>query len=342
MRNQPIALGPPIALATKMRLMSLFVFATATLAAQSQSVLAALASGTYFPLDVGDRWVYRIDDRLNTARYQTWRVDRTAPFNGNTYSIVAIEGPDPLYAEYWFRADSGGKVYLRGANGDLLFLDPSIVGSNTVMVQLMSTAGAASTPLGTFPDTVRYANPMGLNYETGILARGLGVLSSTEIMETGSSGGPVFIRTLVEATVAGGLHFPAPTAGIELGMESFDLDVTGKNVTNCAVPCYFAACGLVPGADPAGTYKPCARARVALRNWPAGQSRTVHLQLLASDGSAAFDQTSTLDAAPDESVTFFRVLLYSAPNVPLPAGAYRLTAATSDGAAQSIVAVRIR
>ena len=63
------------------------------LPAQSPAVLAALATGTYFPLDVGDRWVYRIDDRLATGSYQTWRVDRTATQNGNTYSVMAIEGP---------------------------------------------------------------------------------------------------------------------------------------------------------------------------------------------------------------------------------------------------------
>jgi hypothetical protein len=108
------------------------------------------------------------------------------------------------------------------------------------------------------------------------------------------------------------------------------------------VPCYFVACGLAPGADPPGTYKPCAQARVALRNWPAGQSRTVRIELLAGDGSLAFDQTFTMDAAPAESVTFIQVPLYSAPNQPLPAGAYQLSARTADGAAQSAVTVEIR
>jgi hypothetical protein len=152
----------------------------------------------------------------------------------------------------------------------------------------------------------------------------------------------VLIRTLVEAVVAGGIHYPAQTSSLELGMESLNLNVSAGQVTNCAVPCYFAACDEAPGGDPAGTYKPCAQARVALRNWQAGQSRTVRLELLAPDGSAAFDQTFTLDAAPDESVGFVRVLLYSAPNQPLPAGAYQLSARTADGAAQSVVTVTIR
>jgi hypothetical protein len=161
-------------------------------------------------------------------------------------------------------------------------------------------------------------------------------------METGSSGGPTLIRTLIEAEVAGAIRFPALEASMELGMESLSLNASGKQVTNCAVPCYFVACGLAPGADPAGTYKPCARARVALRNWPVGQSRTVRLQLLAPDGSAAFDQTFTMDSAAGESVSFVRVPLYSAPNQPLPAGAYQLSVKSADGAAQSSLTVQIQ
>jgi hypothetical protein len=306
------------------------------------AVLPAQSTGSYFPLDVGDRWVYREDDRIATAQYQTWRVDRTAAWNGTAYSVMAIEGPGTLYAEYWFRADSSGRVYILTGNGDQLFLDPNILAPNSGEVQLTGQGGAVTTPLGTFPDTVNYVNPMGLDYETGTLARGVGLLSSLTDLETGSSGGPTLIRTLVEAALAGSNRYPAQTSSIGLGMESLDLNVSGKQVTNCAVPCYFVACYLAPGADPPGTYKPCAQARVALRNWPAGLSRTVRLELLAADGSAAFDQTLAMDAAPVESVIFIQVPLYSAPNQPLPAGAYQLSAKTADGAAQSAVTVAIR
>jgi hypothetical protein len=181
-----------------------------------------------------------------------------------------------------------------------------------------------------------------LDIESGVLARGVGLLSSTTDMITGSSGGSTLIRTLVEAHVAGGIDFPAPQPSMELGMESLNLNVSGMQVTNCAVPCYFVACYLLPGADPAGTYKPCARARVALKNWPSGQSRTVTLQLLAPGGSAAFNSTFTMDSSATDSVTFLQVALYSAPNQPLAPGAYQLTAATADGAAQSAVAVKIQ
>jgi hypothetical protein len=190
---------------------------------------------------------------------------------------------------------------------------------------------------------VNYQNQLDeLDLETGILARGIGLLTSTDILETGSSGGATMIRTLVEAEVAGGIHFPALQSSIELGLESLNPNVSGMKVTNCAVPCYFAACHLAPGADPPGTYKPCAQARVALKNWPAGQSRAVTLQLLAPGGSAAFNQTFTMDSSATDSVTFLQVPLYSAPNVPLVPGAYRLSAATADGAAESSVTVKIQ
>lgn len=310
---------------------------------QSQAVLAALATGTYFPLDVGDRWVYREDTRITTAGYQTWRVDRTVNQNGYTYSVIAIEGPGSFYWESWFRTSEDGRIWLLTGKGDVLFLDPNIITPNSGEVQLSGSGGTLKTALGTFPDTVNYQNQIDdLDFERGTLARGIGLLTSTAILETGSSGGPILIRTLVEAHLAGGIDFPAPEASLELGMESTLLDVSGMKVTNCAVPCYFAACNIAPGADPPNTYKPCARARVALKNWPAGQSRQVALQLLAPDGSAAFHSTLTLDSSPTAAVTFLQVPLYSAPNQPIAPGSYQLTAATADGKAQSSLTIRIQ
>ena len=202
-----------------MRIVSFLMLLASALPAQSQAVLAALGTGSYFPLDVGDRWVYREDTRLATAQYQTWRVDRTVFANGYAYSAIAIEGPGTTYAEYWFRADSNGRVYILSGDGDRLFLDPTMVAPNSGQVQVTGPGGTVATSLGTFPDTVNYVNPMGLDYETGILARGVGVLSSTTIVEAGSSGGTALVRTLVEAEVAGGIQFPAPIASFELGME---------------------------------------------------------------------------------------------------------------------------
>jgi hypothetical protein len=304
--------------------------------------VSLLPAQSYFPLDVGDRWVYREDTRIGTATYQTWRVDRTETVNGNAYSVIAIEGPSGFYGESWFRADSSGRVYLLTGSGDMLFLDPNLLAPNSGQVQLQGKGGQTATALGTFSDTAPYINYVNdLDIENGVLARGIGLLSSTTIMNSGSSGGPTLIRTLVEAHLAGGIDYPALQSSIELGMESLALNVSGLKVTNCAIPCYFVAC-YIAGADPAGTYKPCAQARIALRNWPASQSRAVTLKLLAPGGSSAFSSTFTLDASLIDSVTFLQVPLYSAPNVPLAPGAYQLTASTADGAAQSAVTVTIQ
>ncbi|MBZ5583619.1 MAG: hypothetical protein LAQ30_15700 [Acidobacteriia bacterium] len=324
-----------------MRVASLLLLTASLSAAQSQAVLAVLSSGSYFPLDMGDRWVYRIDDRQSTASYQTWRIDRVEEIKGASYAVMAIEGPGSAFAESWFRADGSGRIYILTGDGERLFLDPSGQPAAEAELQVTGKGGAAATALGNFPDTLNYANRMGLILETGTLARGVGLVASAATMMTGSSGGFTQGRTLVEANV-GGIRFEAAAPSVQLALESLDLDVSGRGVTNCAVPCYFVACGLVPGADPPGTFKPCARARVALVNWPAGLSRTVRLQLVAPDGRPAYERTLALDSSPRESVAFVQTPLYSAANEPLPPGAYQLTARTTDGAAQAALALKIR
>src|SRR5580658_5941881 len=127
-----------------MRLMFLLLTLIASASAQSQAVLAALATGTYFPLDVGDRWVYREDTRVQTAAYETWRVDRTETANGQTYSVMAIEGPGSFYGEQWFRADSTGAVYLYTGSGEVLFMTAgagTANAGNQYQVQLQGSAG---------------------------------------------------------------------------------------------------------------------------------------------------------------------------------------------------------
>lgn len=311
------------------------------LMAQSTAVLAGLGTGSYFPLDVGDRWVYRIDSRAKTAAYETWRVDRTQALNGNTYSVIDIEGPNPPYYEAYYRADSSGRIWVANATGEQLFLDPAGQSSGAVL-QIISQGGPAKSSLGTFPNSLTYSNmmPGNLIQEIGTLAQGVGLLTSTANLLTGSSGGPVEIRTLVEAEVAGGIRFPAPVPSVQLGM-SLTLDVSGMNVTNCAIPCYFVACYL-GGADPVGTYKPCAEARIGLANWPAAASHSVVLQFLSPNGTALFSSTLSMDSSPIESVTFIQMPLYSAPNVPFPPGTYQLFAKSADGSAQSALSIQLQ
>jgi hypothetical protein len=322
----------------------LIVLAVLLPAQSSVQVAGALAAGSYFPLDAGNRWVYRVDSRGGTAGYETWRIDRTEEIGGKQYAVFTIIGSGVVLGESRFRADDQGRVFILTGTGDELFLDAR-AGAGPGILQPGGPGGTYTNPLGSFADTLKYSNRLdALDLETGILGRGIGLLSSTRVLETGSSGGFTSGRTLVEAVVGGGaIRFTAGAAGLHVGMENLTLDVTGKQVTNCVLPCYFAACGFAgPVPDPPGTYKPCARARVSLENWPADASRAVRLRLLAPDNTVLYDQPFTLVSAPGEVAITTQIPLYSAPNQPYPPGAYQLSAATADGAAQSAVTVVVR
>src|SRR3974377_256446 len=140
-----------------MRCLFILLLFTSLLAAQSPALIAGLGTGTYFPLDVGDRWVYRIDDRSSTGQYQAWRIDRTVTYKGTTYSAMRLEGPGTFVYEAWFRADSAGRVYMLGGSGDQLFLDPSGQSADAEL-QVTSRGPGFLAGLGTLPDTVSYTN----------------------------------------------------------------------------------------------------------------------------------------------------------------------------------------
>ena len=112
---------------------------------------------------------------------------------------------------------------------------------------------------------------------------------------------------------------------LELSAESVQLDVTGRQVTNCAVPCYFTACGMAPGADPAGTYKPCMQTRLMAENAPANTEAV--LELLNPLGTAVSTQTLPVSSP---GTVYVQMKLYSAPNVPYPPGDYQLRARLRD------------
>jgi len=329
-------------------LAAVLCFAAPVLSAQSSpQVSAALAAGSYFPLDVGNQWVFRIDDRLGTAlRYDTWRVDRTQDVNGKVYAVIGLYSDGRLYGESFFRADDQGKVYLLSGDGENLFLDERAAPAQTQgVLRIISRGGAAHSEVGDFADTLTYSNQVaGLILEIGTFGRGVGLLTSTQSLQTGSSGGLTDKRTLVEAMVGGSaIRFSAPTGAIRLSIDDLSPDLTNKKAANCALPCYFAACGLGGGQpDPPGTYKPCARARVGLENWPANASRAVQIRLISPRGAVLFDKSFTVAGnAGDASISTQIPLFVSADQAYSP-GTYRLSAATDDGTMQSSVAVQIR
>jgi hypothetical protein len=293
---------------------------------------------------VGNRWVYRIESRFGSGAYETWRIDRTEDAGGNTYAVVSIFGDSGVVGESFFRADDQDRVFLLTGSGEQLFLDARPAAVQGIL-QISSFRGQTASEVGTFADTISYSNRIdAFVLESGTLARGVGLLSSAQNLQAGSSGGFFSGRILVEAVVGGGaIRFNAPAAGLHVVMESLTFDLSNKAVANCARPCYFAACYLTPfPPDPPGTYKPCARARVGLENWPAGASRGVRLQLMGPAGLLLYDHAFTLAQAPGEVTITTQIPLFSEPSQPYPPGKYQLAVSTEDGNAQSLVIVQIR
>jgi hypothetical protein len=304
-------------------------------------VIAGAQQPSYFPIDLGNEWVYRIDSRIVSAQYQTWRVDRIETRAGVKWSVIQIIGPGTGFAESFFRVDDQGRIYQPKGDSEALFFDP-VAFSEQSTLKFMGRGGGYIGPLGSFSDTIAYRNDSnGFHFETGVLVRGVGLVSSTDSILGGSSGGFSEGRTLLEARLAGGVRLgPVPAASTELSLESLTLDVTGKKVTNCALPCYFAACGLVPFYDPPGTYRPCAQARVRVNAWPAASPARIALRLTAPDGETAW-QTTLADRVALGAV-YVQVPLYAKPNEPFPPGAYRLQLTLDEGAATASLPVEIR
>jgi hypothetical protein len=202
--------------------------------------------------------------------------------------------------------------------------------------------GSYSGPLGTFPDAVTLTGNRGsLLRDELTFVRGVGLAKTFTNMISGSSGGFSSSMDLVEVRLAGGIHLSVPAPRLSLATENTKLDVTGRQVTNCAVPCYFVACGLVPGADPPGTYKPCAQTRV---DAAAGADFMTQLELLNAAGDVVFRAAPSL-APAGEILRYVQIPLYSAPNEPLPTGLYRLMGkilSDDKEAASAVLTIEIR
>ena len=135
-------------------------------------------------------------------------------------------------------------------------------------------------------------NPViGKERRTGALAKSIGLTDLTYTVIAGSSGGFGFGYSLIRARIKGKLVYDdTPSLSLSLGVESQQLTLRPGLVPNCAVPCYFAACGLVPGADPPNTFKPCIRTELTL-NTPAPDATT------ASNSSPSSGKTASAACA---------------------------------------------
>ncbi|MBZ5611214.1 MAG: hypothetical protein LAP38_23380 [Acidobacteriia bacterium] len=274
-----------------------------------------LQGGSYFPLQLGNTWIYRSNSRLITGTYVVRSINATETIAGKTY-FVLTQGSDVVAK---LRGDDNGVIWMAAGDGEQVYLDPK-----SASVQKTSYSGL----LGDFSDALIASGFVNsLDFDTSTFVRGIGLARLTEDMVSGSSGGFAQSLELVEVRMPG-VRFSVPAPAINLSIETTDLDLTAKLVANCALPCYFTACGLGgPQPDPAGTYRPCAQARIEAVASPGAE---VQLQLIDGSGAAVFTTSASADAR-GSSLSYVRVPMYTALQPTssnftlLPAGQYRLT-----------------
>jgi len=275
-----------------------------TLASTRAAVQCDAAS--WWPLQVGNEWHFRLNSRSITGSHAVWRVTGTEDVNGTTWYRL---DPGPAGVSR-VRSAADGKIYSLAADGtERLLLDPS--GTEASFWRPGGRSAVAVTLAGTFGEELSWTGPIaGLGQESGRLVRGVGPSYYQSNVIAGSSGGFGQGLTLLEAVI-GGARFAPAYPGFELVLESKSVNLSTKSARNCAIPCYFVACF---GADPAGTYKPCMEAAVR-----GGSGR---LALVDPSGRTVFETPAN---------GWVRIPLYQNPATPLPPGNYTVSATGSGG-----------
>ena len=281
-----------------------------------------LRAGSFWPLQVGNTWIYRQNTRQVTSAYVTRTVTSTQELGGRTYSVLT--GGDA--ATMHLREDLDGRIWrftgTAASPREEILLDPA-----------SAIRAPFTSSLGSFPEAVSRVVTGGLVSETQFYVRGIGLARTQARLMTGSSGGLTDSLELVEVRLDG-VRLDLPVPALSLGIERTVLDVTGQDVTNCVIPPYCVACI----SDPPGTYKPCAQARVESR---ASTPYVLDLELLDAAGQIVFRASAS---GVGTLVRYVQLPLYTRPNEPVPPGAYSLVARLRNGPgvwATSSLAVRI-
>ncbi|HEY4360903.1 MAG TPA: hypothetical protein VGN17_08040 [Bryobacteraceae bacterium] len=286
-----------------------------------------LQGGSFLPLQLGNTWVYRYSTRFITSVYVTLKVTGTQQVNGKTYFVLSSVNFSPPSVYMIVRGDNAGRIWqLTGTASspqEALLLDPASVAH-----------APYSGPLGNFPDAIMLSPTSGgLIATSETFVRGLGLAHTYSTMLTGSSGGFTDGMDLVEARLGGGVQLAVPPpARFSLSLENLLFDVTGHNVMDCSVPCYFVACYLAPGADPPGTYKPCAQVRV--EGGTNVSAYALDLEVDDASGKAVYHAPSL----GGQDLEYVQIPLYAQPNQPFPPGQYQLVGRLSIPGAQIAVA----
>ena len=280
-----------------------------------------IVSESYFPLEVGNQWIYRFDSRIGTADYLTWTVTGHQRIADRLYSEISVTVGNTSTVAMLLREEAGIVYKLSGTTPqprEELYLNPRT-----------AQHGPFRNALGSYPDAASQTTQTPLSREAQVFVRGIGLVRSRADSLTGSSGRFVSGMELVDFRSATGPRVEGPvTPRIGISIEAAVLDGTGRQLTNCAIPCYFAACGLGGPVDPPGTYKPCARTRIEAA---AEGDFQVQISLRGRDGVEVF-KSNPLNSS-GETIRYVQLPLYSDGNKPLPAGVYGLTAKMTRGQA---------
>jgi hypothetical protein len=284
-------------------------------AASQDRMDQALAQGSWFPLEVGNVWVYRANSRASTGEYFVRTVTRRVEFGGQFYFAVTSGN-----AESYYREDATGQVweYDVATLREKLYLDPSGQPGSGASIPLLAARFGLTNELGVFPEAANYNVVRdGLLRDTGQFVRGVGLVSRTAFLLTGSSGGFTDGYELIAARLGPYVQLGRTLSAFSLHVESERVPVSARRARNCAVPCYFVACGLAaPPVDPPGAYKPCLEARMEA---PPGELELT----LESGGEPAGIVIWRRTVAHHTGLSSFNVPLYRGAD-PLPLGAYQL------------------
>ena len=288
--------------------------ATARVACGSPAVTAnGLISDSFFPLQPGNTWTYRADSRIGTSQYITWTVAGIQRIGDRLYSEITSTVGANTATMGLFREEAGLVYRMTGTLAEPreeLYLNPSAV-----------EHAPFRNALGSYPDAAFQTDRQVLSRQDRVFIKGVGLARTNTTMLTGSSGGFTDGLELIDVRLATGPRIETPVSPrIALSIESLFLDIAGQQLTNCAIPCYFAACGLGSPVDPPGTYKPCVRTRI-----DAAAQGDFQIELVLANPSGVV-YTSPVLSASGETVRFIQLPLYTDGPKTLPAGKYLLSA----------------
>lgn len=274
----------------------------------------------WLPLEAGNYWVYRSDSRFVSGSYRTVRVLGPYELDGQVWCQLEDSG-----RSYFLRSALDGLILTRGVNNsaETVYLDPRGL-----------TSRAFTSPLGFSAQAIDIVTSSLFNRNTVTYASGIGKVTSVSTITTGSNGGFSEGDMLVEASVGGKTYRSHARGQAEI---SLDLNDT---FANCAVPCYYAACGIGSPVDPPNAIKPCLGARAAGSD--IANNSLLQLTVADSSGTTVFDKRVPLyggSLAHYESLPFYSQGFVGTPITLFAPGDYYVTLWLIDPSGKLIAAV---